>query len=272
MSIHASAIIDSKAKIGKDVSIGAFAVIGPDVEIGDGCRIWSHTTLEHVTLGQKCEVYPQVSLGLAPQHLKYAGEPTRLVVGDRTVFREGVTAHRGTALDKSLTKIGSDCYFMALSHIAHDCVIGNNVIMANAAQLAGHVTVGDNVFISTMVGVHQFVRIGRGAMISGGAMVPMDVAPHCVAQGDRATVKGLNIVGMRRMKMSRDDIRQVKNAYRAMFFDNLLLDEAVRTPELNVPNAHVKAFREFFMEPKRGFLRPAKSGSESESETEEALS
>ena len=259
MSIHPTAILNPKASIGKNVTIGPFAVIGPDVEIGDDCHIWPHTVMEYTRLGQGCQVFPQASLGLAPQHLKYKGEPTRLEVGARTVFREGVTAHRGTALDQSVTTIGSDCYFMALSHIAHDCRIGDKVIMANGAQLAGHVHVGESTFISTTVGIHQFVRIGKGAMISGGAMVPLDVAPFCVAQGDRAEVKGLNIVGMRRMGLDRASIQLVKEAYKTMFMNGLTLAEALTKSDLLVGDPHVKVFRDFFLDTKRGYLRPSRS-------------
>ncbi len=258
MSIHSTAIVDAKAKIGKNVSIGPYAVIGPEVEIGDDCKIWPHVTIEYTHLGKNCEVFPQTSLGLAPQHMKYKGEPTRLEVGDRVVFREGVTAHRGTPLDKNMTRIGNDCYFMALSHIAHDCVVGNNVIMANAAQIAGHVHVGDNAFISATVGIHQFVRLGTGVIISGGAMVPLDVAPFCMAQGDRAEIKGLNLVGMRRMGMDRDSIKAIKAAFKKVFFNGLPLAEAIGQPEMLVNNPFVKTFHDFFLEPKRGYLRPGK--------------
>lgn len=266
MSIHPSAIIDPKTKLGKNISIGPFSVIGPEVEIGNDCQIWGHTTIEHTRLGVGCQVFPQVSLGLPPQHLKYQGEKTSLVVGDRTVFREGVTAHRGTPLDHSVTSIGSDCYFMALSHVAHDCQIGNKVILANGAQIAGHVKVADSVFISTTVGIHQFVRIGTGAMISGGAMVPLDVAPFCTAQGDRATVQGLNIVGMRRMGLDRHSIRNIKAGYKTVFMSGFTLAEAIAQPELLIEDKFVKLFRDFFLEPKRGFLRPNRLSSVVESE------
>ncbi|MCG3203887.1 MAG: Acyl-[acyl-carrier-protein]--UDP-N-acetylglucosamine O-acyltransferase [Elusimicrobia bacterium] len=256
MTIHPSAIIDPHARIGTNVSIGPFTVIGPEVEIGDDCQISSHVVIEYTKLGKSCQVYPQASVGLPPQHLKYKGEKTKVVVGDRCVFREGVTVHRGTFLDKSVTTVGNDCYFMALSHIAHDCRIGDNVIMANAAQLAGHVQVGNNVFISTTVGIHQFVRIGTGAMISGGAMVPLDVAPFCMVQGDRASVQGLNVVGMRRMGINRGDISHIKAAFKTVFNSGLLLNVALEDPTLTLDNPTVKTFRSFFMEPKRGFLRP----------------
>ena len=271
MSIHPQAIIDSKAKIGKNVTIGPFAVIGPEVEIGDDCHIWPHTQIEYTHLGQGCQVFPQTSLGLAPQHLKYNGEKTLLEIGERTVFREGVTVHRGTMLDKGVTRIGNDCYFMALSHIAHDCQVGNKVIMANGAQLAGHVHLGDNSFISALVGIHQFVRIGKGVMISGGSMVPLDVAPYCVAQGDRAEIKGLNLVGMKRLGMDRTSIQSVKAAYKKIFMNGLILSEAIMQPELLVDNIYVKNFRDFFLEPKRGYLRPVKS-SATQSEIEETVS
>lgn len=268
MSIHPSAIVDSKTKIGRDVKIGPYVVIGPDVELGDGTEILSHAVLEHATLGRNCKVYPQVSIGLPPQHLGYKNEPTRVVIGDNCTFRESVTVHRGTAFDHSVTRVGNNGYFMALSHIAHDCIIGNNVIMANAAQLAGHVKVGDNSFISASVGVHQFARIGKGAILSGGAMVSQDVAPFCIAQGDRAQLRGLNVVGMRRMGMDRPSMKLIKEAYKAIFLSGLRLEEAIKHPALLEQNDHVRQFREFFLEPKRGYVRPAKSSTEGAVEAE----
>jgi UDP-N-acetylglucosamine acyltransferase len=256
MPIHPTAIVDKSARIGTNVSIGPYAVIGPEVAIGDECVIWPHTVIEYTTLGKACQVFPNASLGLAPQHLKYKGEKTKLTVGDRTIFREGVTVHRGTALDKSETIVGNDCYLMALSHVAHDCRVGNNVIMANGAQLAGHVQIGESCFISATVGIHQYVRIGKGALVSGGAMVPLDVAPFCIAQGDRADIRGLNVVGMRRLGIDRESIALLKEAFKIMFHSGLTLKEALDAPALNVANAHVQTFREFLLEPKRGFLRP----------------
>lgn len=256
MSIHSTAIIHPTAKIAKNVNIDAYAVIGPDVVIADGCHIRAHTVLEYAELGENCVVYPFVSIGLEPQHLKYKGEKTKVVVGARCQFRESVTIHRGTALDKNVTIIGNDCYFMALSHVAHDCVIGDNVVMANGAQLAGHVQVGNNVFISTTVGIHQFTRIGAGALISGGAMVPLDVAPFCIAQGDRATLKGLNVIGMRRMGLKKENIKAVKEAYRAVFHSKLLLAEALKTAALQSEDPYVAMFRQFLSSPKRGYIRP----------------
>jgi UDP-N-acetylglucosamine acyltransferase len=256
VTIHPTAIVDPKTKIGSNVQIDAYAVIGPDVEIGDNSRIYSHTYLEHTTLGEACQVFPHATLGMAPQHLMYKGEPTRLVVGKRVTFRESVTAHRGMPNAGGVTRIGDGCFIMALSHIAHDCQVGNDVIFANGAQLAGHVEVGDNAFISTTVGIHQFVRIGRGALVSGGAMVPLDVAPYCIAQGDRAEIRGLNVVGMRRSGMDRATLQSVKDAYKMVFMSGLTLAQALKEPSMNVDNAPVQAFRLFLSQTKRGFLRP----------------
>lgn len=260
MAIHPTAVVDPSARIGSDVEIGPFTVIGPSVTIGDGCRILGQSTIAHTDLGPKCVVYPQAALGLDPQHLQYKGEPTTLIVGEGTVFREGVTAHRGTALDKSVTRIGSGCLFMALSHIAHDCVVGNRVILANAAQLAGHVEVGDGCFISATAGIHQHVRIGAGALVSGGAMVPLDVAPYCLAQGDRAFLRGLNVIGMRRGSFSRESIRKVKSAYKTVFLSGLALSEALAHANLHDSDPAVETFRSFLSMPKRGFIRPDLSG------------
>ena len=263
MTIHPSAVIDPGATIGAGVEIGPFAVIGPETVIGDRCRIFPHTMIAYTRLGNDCVVYPQASLGLEAQHLGYKGEPARVVVGDRCVFREGVTVHRGTAFDKSETVIGNDGFFMALSHIAHDCRIGDNVIMANGAQLAGHVEIGDRCFISTTVGIHQFVRIGAGSLVSGGAMVPQDVAPFCIAQGDRATLRGLNIIGMRRAGLSRESIKNVKAAYQVVFRSGRLLADALADPALHVDDAAVAVFRQFLSVPKRGFVRPEGAANES---------
>lgn len=265
--IHPSAIVDASAEIAPDASVGPYAIIGPEVRLASGCRIGAHAVLEHVSLGENCEVYPQALIGLPAQHLRYKGEPARVEVGTGTVFREGVTVHRGTPFDQSVTRIGNNCFFMAMSHVAHDCRIGNNVTMANGSVLAGHVEVGDNVFISGLVAVHQFVRLGRGAMISGGAMATLDVAPYCYAQGDRAALRGLNVIGMRRLGVDRHQIRAVKEAYKALFLSGLRVEEALACPELNTGGDAVDIFREFIKASKRGFAR-ALGGSSVEAELE----
>jgi len=257
MNVHPTAIIDPSAIFGSGVTVGPYAVIGPDVRLGDRCQIGAHAVVEYTQMGSDCRVFPGAFLGLEPQHLKYKGEKTSVVIGSRCVFREGVTVHRGTALDQSVTTIGDDCYLMALAHVAHDCRIADHVIIVNTAQLAGHVSVGAHAFISTSVGIHQFVRIGTGAIVSGGAMVSLDVAPFSIAQGDRASLQGVNIVGMRRMGADRNSIRLIRQAYRTTFLSSLLLKDALEHPALREDNPYVKSFRKFLELPKRGFLRPS---------------
>ncbi len=258
MTIHPTAIVDPQSKIGRNVKIGPYVIVGPQVQIGDDSEILSHAVIEYTSMGKNCKVFPSVTIGLPAQHLGYKNEPARVVIGDNCTFRESVTVHRGTAFDKSITQIGNNGYFMALSHIAHDCVLGNNVIMANAAQLAGHVKVGNNCFISASVGIHQHTRIGQGALVSGGAMVPLDVAPFCIAQGDRAVLRGLNIIGMRRAGLDKNSIRLVKDAFKTMFLSGLSLSEAMTQPIFKETNEFVKVFHDFFLEPKRGYTRPEK--------------
>lgn len=258
MTIHPTAIVDPSTQLGEGTEVGPYTVIGPDVKIGRRGRIGPHAVLEYTTLGDDCMVSPFTCLGLPPQHFKYKGEKTRFVAGDRCTFREGVSVHRGTLLDKGITTMGNDCYLMATAHVGHDSVLGNNVTIVNDALLAGHVQVGDYSFISGASGVHQFCRVGKGAIISGGAIVLQDLAPFCIAQGDRATIRGLNVVGMRRMGLDRTSIKLIRDAYKTVFFSNLTLSEALEHPALNESNSHVQTFREFFTTPKRGFIRPAK--------------
>ncbi len=251
-----TAIVHPKASIGHGTVIEPYAIVGEDVTIGQNCRIGSHSVIEYTQMGDDCTVFPFASLGLPPQHLGYKGEKTKLVIGNRCTFREGVTVHRGSMFDKGITQIGDDGYFMAYSHVAHDCRIGNKVTIVNGSLLAGHIEVGDNCFISGLTALHQFTRIGRGAMISGGAMVPQDVAPFCIAQGDRAVLKGINLVGLKRMGVPRTSITNIKTAYKTVFLSNLGLDEALKQDALNIDDEWVAIFRDFFSQRKRGFIRP----------------
>jgi len=257
MSLHPTAIIHPSAKLGPDVEIGPYVVIGPGVTLGARSRILSHAVIEYTTMGEECVVYPQVTIGLAPQHMGYKNEPTSVVVGNRCTFREGVTVHRGTPLDRGVTILGDSCYLMAYSHVAHDCVLGNSVIMANESLLAGHVKVGDRSFISALTGIHQFGRIGNIAMISGGAMVSSDVIPFAIAQGDRAKIVGINVVGLRRAGVPRESVKLIKEAYRTLFFSKLTIAEALKTPALTIEDPNIKMIREFISESKLGFARPA---------------
>jgi len=265
MAIHPTAVVHPTAKLDPSVEVGPHAVIGPETVVGPGCLIGPGCVVEHATLGRDNRLVAACYVGGPPQDLKYKGEPTRLVMGDRNTVREGVTLNRGTTATGE-TRIGSGCLLMALSHVAHDCRVGNNVIMANATGLAGHVQVGDGAILSTLIGVHQFVRIGRLAMISAGSMIGKDVPPFCTAQGDRANLRGLNVLGLRRAGFSPAAIRAVKNAYVALFQPDLRLEEAVARLRASDPGPEVKEFLDFISQGKRGILRP-KSGAV---ETEEA--
>jgi len=216
--IHASAIIDPKAKIADSARIGPFCIIGPDVDLGEGCELFSHVVIGgRTTIGNRNKFYPFSSIGLAPQDLKYKGEPSTLEIGDDNVVREYVTMNPGTEGGGMKTMVGSRCLFMVGAHVAHDCIVGSQVIMANNATLAGHVTVEDFAVIGGLSAVHQFVRIGQHAMIGGMSGVEHDVIPYGSVMGDRARLSGLNLVGMKRRGYSRDDIHDLRAAYRLLF-------------------------------------------------------
>lgn len=216
--IHQTAIVSSKAKIGANVEIGAFSIIGDEVKIGDGTVIKSHVVIEgDTTIGKNNTIFPFASIGLVPQDLKFRGEKSRVEIGDNNSIREHVTIHLGTQDGAMVTRIGSNCLLMVGVHIAHDCVVGNNVILANNATLAGHVELGDHVVIGGLSAVHQFARIGAGAMIGGMSGVEADVIPNGLVMGERASLAGLNLVGMKRRDIDRDEIHAVRNFYKKVF-------------------------------------------------------
>jgi len=216
--IHPTAVVDKAATLGRDVEIGPYCVIGPAVKLDDGVKVISHAIIDgHTSVGAQTIIYPFASLGLAPQHLSYKGEPTRLTVGHHNVIREHVTMHIGTALGGMETKVGNHCFFMAGCHVAHDCVIEDHVILTNNVALGGHVHVGEYANIGGLSGVHQYVRIGKHAMIGGVSGVDKDVIPYALVMGNRARLNGLNIVGLRRRGFSRDDIRSLRTAYGLLF-------------------------------------------------------
>jgi len=216
--IHPSAVIDPQAELADDVTIGPFCQIGPDVRIETGCRLESHVVIMgRTTLGGHCRVFPFASLGHRPQDLKYRGEESDLIIGSNNQIREHVTMHPGTAHGGGTTRVGNDGLFMVGVHVAHDCQVGDGVIMANNATLAGHVEMDDHAFLGGLSAVHQFVRIGRQAMIGGLAGVEADVIPYGMVLGNRAYLNGLNIIGMKRRGVDRDDIQGLRNAYRALF-------------------------------------------------------
>lgn len=216
--IHATALVDSRARLAADVRIGPYCLVGPDVELGEGTVLHSHVVLEGRTrVGARCEIYPFASIGHRPQDLKYAGEPSELVIGDANVIREHVTMNPGTSGGGMVTQVGSNCLFMVGAHVAHDCRLGDRIVMANNATLAGHVVVEDDVIIGGLSAVHQFVRIGRSSMIGGMSGVEHDVIPFGLVMGDRASLVGLNVVGMKRKGQSRGEIQQAMQACDALF-------------------------------------------------------
>jgi UDP-N-acetylglucosamine acyltransferase len=211
--------IASRAQIGSGVTIGPYCVIGPDVTIADGCALVAHVHVAgHTQIGARTRIAPFVSLGGPPQSVKYRGGPTRLVIGADCDIRENFTANIGTEDDRGVTEIGDRCFLMAGSHVAHDCKVGNHVTLANNVALGGHVVVGDNVVFGGGAAVRQFVRIGEGAMIVGLSGVRADVIPFALAHGPLADLVGLNVVGLRRRGVGREQLHQLREAYQAIFF------------------------------------------------------
>ncbi|MCC7271275.1 MAG: acyl-ACP--UDP-N-acetylglucosamine O-acyltransferase [Alphaproteobacteria bacterium] len=216
--IHPTAVVAPGAEVGSGATVGPFCCIGANVRLGDGASLVSHVVVDgHTTIGPETKVYPFAVLGLPPQHLRYQGEPTTLEIGRGNTIREHVTMHPGTPFGIGTTRIGDNGLFMVGTHVAHDCVIGNNVVMANNATLGGHVQVGDHAYLGGLCAVHQYVRIGHHAMIGGMSGVESDVIPYGSVMGDRARLSGLNVVGLKRRGFSRDDIHHLRNAYRLLF-------------------------------------------------------
>jgi UDP-N-acetylglucosamine acyltransferase len=216
--IHPTAFVDPRAEIGTGVSIGPFCTVGPDVAIGDGTVLVSHVVVDgHTTIGAGAKLFPFCTVGLEPQDFKYKGEPTRCEVGDRTHVREHCTIHRGTVTGRGVTSVGSDCLLMAVVHVAHDCQLGNGVIVANNVVMGGHVSIGDGAVLGGQSAIHQFVRIGRAAMIGGVTGVGDDVIPFGFAFGNRAQLVGLNVVGLRRRGVDKAQIQQLHVAYKVLF-------------------------------------------------------
>ncbi|WP_438270294.1 acyl-ACP--UDP-N-acetylglucosamine O-acyltransferase [Rubellimicrobium arenae] len=217
MEVHATALVDPRARLGQGVRIGPFCVVGPDAVLGDGVELRSHVVVAGDTeIGAGTVVFPFAVLGEIPQDLKYAGERTRLRIGARNRIREYVTMNIGTDGGGGETRIGDGCLFMANCHVAHDAQVGDRVIVANSVAIAGHCTVGDDVVIGGLAGVHQWVRIGRGAMIGGMSKITHDVIPHGLVQGPRSELEGLNLVGLKRRGIPRDDISALRAAFQVL--------------------------------------------------------
>jgi UDP-N-acetylglucosamine acyltransferase len=260
MSIHPTAIIDDAAKLADDVSVGPYAIIGPQVELAQGVTIGPHAVVSGpTTIGPDCKIYAHAVIGGDAQDKKFSGEEAFLKIGARNIFREFVTVNRGTK--GRTTTIGDDNLLLAYSHVAHDALIGNHCIFANSANIAGHVRIHDNVVLGGLVGVHQHSRIGRCAMVGGGGMAAQDVPPFTIAQGDRARLFGLNIVGLRRAGFSLEVLGALKGAYRELFHQGLPLRialEQVREVYAEVPE--VTELVAFIEGSRRGICRSAGTG------------
>lgn len=216
--IHPNAIVEPGARLGHGVTIGPFCTVGADAVIGDGTRLISHVVVDGLTeIGRGCVIYPFATIGMAPQDLKYRGAPTRTVIGDRTTLREHVTIHRGTEDGTGITRVGSDCLLMAVVHVAHDCTVGDNVIIANNVVMGGHVDIATGARIMGAAALHQFVRIGTGAVVGGVAGVERDVIPYGSVLGNRARLVGLNWVGLKRSGVAPEELQRLRRAFRTLF-------------------------------------------------------
>jgi UDP-N-acetylglucosamine acyltransferase len=231
-NIHGTALVDPSAKLGSNVEIGPFCVIGPHVELGDRVIIHSHAVITgRTTLGAECNVFPFACLGEAPQDVRYRDEPSTITVGPKTIIREHVTIHPGTEPGHMTTKVGSGCFLMIGSHIAHDCEVGDNVTLVNNATLAGHVSVGDGAILGGLSAVHQYVRIGAYAFVGGMSGIGADVIPFGMAIGNRANLCGLNIIGLKRKGFPREEIHELRQAYRMLFSNEGTLMERLEDVE-----------------------------------------
>ena len=255
-TIHPTAIVSSKAKLGNNIEIGPYAVIEDDVKIGNDCKIGPHASIYNgARIGSGVKIFQSASVSNSPQDLKYAGEETNLYIGDNTVVREFATLHKGTTATGK-TSIGSNCLLMAYTHVAHDCVVGNNVILSNCVQVAGHVHIEDTVIMGGMSAVHQFSKIGQHAMVGGGTMVKMSVPPYCMTSGYPARFIGLNSVGLKRRNFSNEDIETIKDAYRIFYSSGLLHSAAIiKIKESYSEHPLVKNIIEFIETSERTLIR-----------------
>ncbi|MCK4760928.1 MAG: acyl-ACP--UDP-N-acetylglucosamine O-acyltransferase [Candidatus Aminicenantes bacterium] len=253
--IHPTAVVDPGAKIGENVSVGPYAIIADNAEIGSGTHIDSNVRICYgARIGKDCHIFHGAVIGEIPQDLKFAGEDSTAVIGDRATIREYATIHRGTK-DRKKTEVGSDCLLMAYSHVAHDCVIGDRVILANTVQLAGHVTIHDWAYIGGMVGVHQFTHIGKHAFIGGGFRCTQDVPPFILAAGEPLKYTGLNVVGLRRRGFSNDTIGQLKEAYRLIYRSEFNISQALEQIQSGFElSEEIREVVSFIQQSKRGIV------------------
>lgn len=256
-NIDEKAVVCKGAELADGVEVGPYAYIGADVKIGSNCKVHPHAVIDGwTTIGSDCKIYPFASIGMAPQDIKYKDERTELIIGDRNTIREYVTINRGTPGGRGKTVIGNDNFIMTSCHIAHDCVLGNEIVMANLATLAGHVDVEDFAVIGGFTAVHQFVRIGTSAMVGGASGVAQDVAPYTIVSGNRAKLFGLNLVGIKRRNIEGERQDKLKKAYRLIFKSKLTISEAKETIEKSgLLCEEVERLLGFILQSKRGIIR-----------------
>lgn len=256
-AIHPSAIIHPEAELGDNVSIGPYTVIGRDVRVGAGTEIAAQVVIEGpTTIGKDCRIFPFASLGQVPQDLKFHGERTELIIGNNNVFREFVTFHRGTSGGGGKTVVGDDNFFMAYTHVAHDCRIGSHIIMGNAATLAGHVFVDDHSSVGAFSGIHQFCRVGKYGFIGGYSVITKDVLPYSKTVGNRPQCYGPNSMGLRRKGFSNAAIEEIHHAFRLLLQSKLNTRQAVEAIEKELPTSeHIAYFLDFIRHSPRGIIK-----------------
>lgn len=257
INIHPSADVSSKAKLDDGVKIGPFSIIGENVTIGRDTDIGSHVVIEgNTVIGEKNRVYPFVSLGLPPQDIHYKGEDTKLIIENENIIREFVTINRATTKQDRVTKIGNKNYIMAYAHIAHDCTLGDFIVMSNAATLGGHIEIGDHAIIGGLVAIHQFVRIGAYAFIGGKSAIVKDIPPFMMAAGDRAKLYGLNQTGLKREGFSSEKIEMLKKTYKIIWRSHSLLSDAIEKVKSEIPPfEELNILLKFLIDSKRGILK-----------------
>lgn len=257
--IHPSAIIESSAQLASDVEVGPYAIIGKQVTIGKGSRVGAHAVIGDWTeIGENNQIFHQTSVGAPPQDLKYRGEETWTRIGDNNMIREFATIHRGTVSGHGETVVGCNNLFMAYSHVAHDCRIGNNVVMANVATLAGHVTIEDHVILGGLVAVHQFATVGAHAMIGGGTLIGLDIPPYMIATSGKrdAKLRGLNLIGLKRRGFTDEAINNLKKAYKTLFMAGMKLPEAISLVRTEIKDCpEVEYLLAFIERSERGISR-----------------
>lgn len=257
-NIHASAILEQGCVVGSGCTVGPFCSIGPDVVMGDNVQLKSHVVVTgHTEIGDETAVFSFAVVGEIPQDLKFDGEETRLIIGKRCRIREGATLNTGTTGGGGITRVGDDCLIMTGAHVAHDAIIGNNVIMANQVAVAGHCVIADNVIIGGLSGIHQFVRIGRGAIIGAVTMVANDVIPYGLVQSTRGQLDGLNLIGLKRSGVARADITALRAAYQALAQGEGTFQERVRRLAAETDSDYVREIVDFVLgNTDRSFLTP----------------